>query len=166
MKSKNLISCEKTARKKYNSYGVQWVKAYFDEKTGGVNVYHKDHEFQKAGGGGDAEKRVGIMLAKYNGKQVEFLQEGKKNSPDLFFDDKKWDVKYIDNANEKTIRGYIEDAKKAGNAIFYFTKESQYKLLSNAVNREAGKFSKGQTSKIPDVYYMDKYGLLKLLWKK
>jgi hypothetical protein len=36
----------------------------------------------------------------------------------------------------------------------------------SAVNREVGKLLKGQTKKIPDIYYMDKSGLLKLLWEK
>jgi hypothetical protein len=155
----------KAADKKYNSYGDDWGKAYFDKFSGGYNVYHKSHKFTKTAGGGDAEKIVGKMLAKYNGKQVEFLPEGGKKSPDVKFDGKTWDIKYIDHANEETVRSAIRDAQKADNAIFYFTDENKSVLLNNAITREAGRFLKGQTSKIPDIYYMDKSGLLKLLWE-
>ena len=156
----------KAALQKYNLYGSEWIKAYFDKFSGGYNVYHKKHQFASAGGGGEAEKIVGKLLAKYNGKQVEFLSEGGNKSADLLFDEQTWDIKYIDNANEKTIRGHIEDARKADNAIFYFTKEEKYLLLKSAVEREKGKLLKGQSSKMPNIYFMDKTGLLILLWKK
>jgi hypothetical protein len=59
---------------KYNAYNCKvWHKAYFDTIGGGFNVYHREHNFSKKGGGGEAEKIVGIILAKYNGKQVEFF---------------------------------------------------------------------------------------------
>ena len=83
----------KAALQKYNSYGKEWEKAYFDEFSGGYNVYHEEHNFSKKGGGGKAEKIVGKMLAKYNGKQVEFLPEGEKKSPDVKFDEQTWDIK-------------------------------------------------------------------------
>jgi hypothetical protein len=157
----------KAAAQKYNSYSSEWKKAYFDEFSGGYNVYHKDHKFTEIGGGGKAEKIVGKMLAKHNGKQVEFLSEREwKKQPDIRFDEKTWDIKYIDNANEETIRAAIRDARKADNAIFYYTDESKYILLNNAIEREVGRFLKGQTNKIPDIYGMDKNGLLKLVWKK
>ncbi|MDR2814277.1 MAG: hypothetical protein LBB79_06450 [Prevotellaceae bacterium] len=65
-----------SAAAKYNSYSEEWEKAYFDERSGGYNVYHREHRFSRQGGGGEAEKAVGKMLAKYDGKQVEFLPEG------------------------------------------------------------------------------------------
>jgi hypothetical protein len=152
---------------KYNSYdSLTWEKAYFDEVSGGFNVYHKEHKFTEVGGGGEAEKVVGKMLAKCNGKQVEFLPEGWKKQPDVKFDGQTWDIKYIDNANEETIRAAIRDARKADNAIFYFTDESKSVLLNSAIVREAGRFLKGQINKIPDIYVIDKSGLLKLLWEK
>ena len=154
-------------RGKYNSYSIEWEKAYFDEKNGGFNVYHKNHKFAKKGGGGEAEIIVGKMLAKYNGKQVEFLRESSyTKSPDIYFDDQTWDIKLIDNANEETIRKAIRDAGKADNVIFYFTEKNKYALLNNAIVREAGRFLKGQTRAIPDIYIIDENGLLKLLWEK
>jgi hypothetical protein len=155
----------KVAAEKYSAYGSEWEKAYFDERSGGYNVYHKDHNFAKKGGGGKAEMIVGKMLAEYSGKQVEFLPEGNTKSPDIKFDGKTWDIKYVEKASEHRMRNAILDSRKADNAIFYFTDESKYLLLVSAVDREVGRFLKGQTKKIPDIYYMDKSGILKLLWK-
>ena len=156
------------AIQKYNLYGDEWEKAYFDELSGGFNVYHKDHKFSKKGGGGEAEKTVGEMLAKYNGRQVEFLPEGEKESPDISFDNKTWDIKYIDKANEDTIRNSIKNARKAENAIFYWDTKNKLDELKNAVIRSIGYFiSKNTLDTMPNIYYVEnKSGLLKLLWKK
>ena len=154
------------AIQKYNSYSSEWEKIFFDKCSGGYNVYHKRHQFASTGGGGEAEKVVGKMLAKYNGKQVEFLPEGEKKSPDVFFDNKTWDIKWIDNANETTIRNHIKDARKAENVIFYWNTNEKLIDLTNAANREIGRLIKGQISNLPDIYYIDNKGLLKLLWKK
>ncbi|MDR2145434.1 MAG: hypothetical protein LBE91_03110 [Tannerella sp.] len=155
----------KEARAKYDSYNEEWIRAYFDEKSGGFNVYHKDHKFSKTGGGGEAEKKVGELLAKYNSKQIEFLPENDK-SPDIKFDNQTWDIKYINNANEETVRKYIADAAKADNAIFYYEKITQYQVLRSAIIRETGKYLKrGKISELPDIYHI-KDGLLKVLWKK
>jgi hypothetical protein len=160
------LEIRKEALNRYNAYSGEWEKAYFDLYSGGYNVYHKNHNFAKKGGGGEAEKIVGKMLAKYNGKQVEFLPEGEKKSPDINFDNQTWDIKYIEKASEHRMRDAILDSRKADNAIFYFTDESKYLLLISAIKRESGRFLKGQTTKLPDIYYMDKNGLLELLWRK
>ena len=34
----------KEAKAKYDSYGIEWEKAYFDENSGGYNVYHVKHK--------------------------------------------------------------------------------------------------------------------------
>jgi hypothetical protein len=157
----------KAAAEKYNSYGNEWTKAYFDRYSGGYNVYHKDHKFTKEGGGGEAEKIVGEMLAKYNGKQVEFLPEDGKKSPDVRFDNKKWDIKYIDRANENTIRKYLLDARKADNVIFYFREENKLGKLLSAKVREVGRAAKNnKIDELPNMYYMGKNGLLNPLWEK
>lgn len=162
------LEIRKKSKEKFQSYEGPWTKAYYDEYSGGFNVYHQEHQFTNTQGGGDAEKIVGKMLAKNNGKQVEFLPENGKGKgvPDLKFDGCTWDVKYIDNANENTIRAYIKDARKADRAIFYFTND-KYKDLRSAINREVGRFkAMNKVGELPDIYYMDKGGLLKLLWKK
>ncbi|MDR0543407.1 MAG: hypothetical protein LBH19_14520 [Dysgonamonadaceae bacterium] len=159
----------KEAKAKYNAYNPEeWTKIYFDKFSGGYNVCHKGHNFSKKGGGGDAERTVGKMLAKNNGKQVEFLPEScYQKSPDINFDGKTWDIKLIDNANEETIRNYIKDARKADNAIFYWnTNADKLNELISAIGRSAGYFkSKRQLNSMPDIYYMDN-GILKLLWSK
>ena len=157
------------AIRKYNSYGEEWEKAYFDKFSGGFNVYHEKHNFAKKGGGGAAEKTVGEILAKYNGKQVEFLPEGEGKKPDVLFDNQTWDIKYIDNANEKTIRGYIEDIRKkeADCGIFYWENENKIEYLRNAIESEIGKLLKlGRINEMPDIYHIDKSGLLRTAWKK
>jgi hypothetical protein len=156
------------ARTKYNSYDLnKWERAYFDKDSGGYNVYHKRHNFSKKGGGGDAEKTVGKMLAQYNGKQVEFLPEdGFVKSSDVRFDELTWDIKYIEKASEHTIRDHINDARKADNAIFYFTTD-QYLKLNNAIIREVGRHTKlNRLHKLPNICYIDPNGLLVLLWSK
>ena len=136
------------AKRKYNSYGEEWERAYFNEENGGFNVYHKLHQFSdtKATGakmsGGDAEKYIGRTLADTQAKQIEFLPEnGKgKGKPDLAFDGKTWDVKYISTANENTIRSYYKDARKADAVIFYSERGRDIDILS-AVNREKGRYA-------------------------
>lgn len=130
----------KTSRAKYDSYNSKgWDRIYFDELNGGFNVYHKSHNFSKKGGGGDAEKTVGKMLAKYNGKQVEFLPESSyQQSPDINFDSQTWDIKLINNDNEGTIQNCIKDARKAENAIFYWDENDKLNELKSAVSRSIG----------------------------
>jgi hypothetical protein len=158
----------KAAKSRYDAYDSRdWEKAYFDEHSGGFNVYHKGHNFAKKGGGGEAEKAVGKMLAKY-GKQVEFLPEGKKKSPDISFDNQKWDVKYIDHANIKTVRSYIETIRRKDcRGIFYWKNEEKMQDLKNAMESEIGKLSKsGRINEMPNIYYMNENETLTLLWGK
>ena len=50
--------------------------------------------------------------------------------------------------------------------IFYFTND-KYKDLRLAINREVGRFkAMDRLVELPDVYYMNEVGLLKLLWRK
>jgi hypothetical protein len=152
---------------KYNSYdpGI-WKKAYFDKLSGGFNVFHKEHNFSKKGGGGKAEKTVGKMLAKYNGKQVEFLPESTyQKSPDVNFDNQTWDIKFINNANVETIRNYIKDVRKAENAIFYWNKNDKLNELKGAVARSIGYFKKkNKLHTMPNIYYINKRGALKSIF--
>ncbi|GHT18610.1 hypothetical protein AGMMS4957_01220 [Bacteroidia bacterium] len=155
------------AREKYESYDPScWTKAYFDDVSGGFNVYHKKHKFSSIEGGGNAEIIVGQLLAML-GKHVEFLPEGEAKSPDIRFDERTWDIKSIEKANEETIRTYIKDARKADKAIFYWTTgDDKLETLKNAIGRSVGYFkSKNAYQTMPDIYYMDN-GILKLLWSK
>lgn len=163
----------KLSKAKFSLYGDDWEKAVFDNKTGGYNVYHKEHKFSKGKSkgaslsGGDAEKVVGNLLAK-QGKKVEFLPENskyKQKCADIRFDKQTWDIKYISTANEETIRGYIKDAAKADNAIFYWDGENKLELLQSATKRCIGSFKKDKKI-MPDIYYINKKGELKNLYKK
>jgi hypothetical protein len=156
-----------TAWKAYTAYDdEQWEKICFDDRTGGYNVYHREHKFAKEGGGGDAEKTVGRMLARL-GKQVEFLPEKNRKSPDLRFDGQTWDVKYLRTNKEETVRKTIRDGRKADNIIFYWDGESKLTPLHDAIIREAGRFMHaGRLHTLPRIYYMDADGNLKLFWKK
>ena len=151
----------------------QGLDAYRVPLTGGYNVYSVRHKFSdvKAKGasmsGGDAEKAVGRMLAR-KGKQVEFLEEMADRwtpYPDLKFDAMTWDVKYIDVANENTIRDYIKNARKADCALFYWEDGNKLASLENAVARNIGYF-KQKAEIMPSVYYINKDGVLKLLYKR
>ena len=157
----------KAAKEKFYSYGDEWIKAYFDEESGGFNVYHKRHLFTALGGGGDAEKIVGQMLAKYSGKQIEFLPEGGKKKPDILFDNQTWEIKKITEANEETIRTYIKNGRKADNEIFYWEgKNDKLEMLISAIGRSKGYFiKKKELYTMPNIYFID-HGKLKLLWSK
>lgn len=103
------------------------------------------------------------------GKQVEFLPEnGKNKQADLQFDDKTWDVKYINHANENTIRSYIKDARKADRALFYWDEDAdKFNELKNAVHRSVGYFNgKGKINEMPDIYYINKEGVLNSIFIK
>lgn len=160
------------ARAKFNSYGEEWEKEYFNTSNGGFNVYHKKHQFSNvkpngaAMSGGQAEKHVGRLLADFGAKQIEFLPENSKGGgkPDIRFDKKKWDVKYIPMANEGTIRKYYKDARKAQAVIFY-SETNRDKDVLTAINREKGRFvSIGRDlSELPVVYVMNEDGMLRLL---
>ena len=165
------IDIRQNALKKYRSYGSEWEKVYFDRFSGGDNVYHKDHQFSNYKGGGEAEMIVGRSLARYNGKQVEFMSErgteGKKS--DLFFDGQTWDVRRI---NENTIKAFRRNinkakAKESDNVIFYLTDQTMYSTMRNAINSEVGsRIKNGSWINLPNMYYINEHGLLKVVWKK
>ena len=162
------------SREKYDSYDKEkWGKAYFNERNGGFNVYHQSHQFTetRAKGakktGGETEKYVGRILSDNYAKQIEFLPENGAGTgkPDLGFDGKTWDVKNISKANENTIRKYIEDARKADCAIFYWDENNKIEDLKTATRRTIGKYYKrGEIKTLPSVYYLTKNGELKCLF--
>lgn len=153
---------------KFKAYGKEWALINFNPYNGGYNVYHQEHQFHKIGG--ISEKVVGNNLMNNHAKQVEFLSEKGKNlkKGDLNFDNHVWDVKSIENANVETIRSYIKNAaRKADNVIFYYSKNNKLNDLRNATDRTVGFYIKNnKLNDMPDVFYMDDAGILKLVWKK
>ena len=97
------------------------------------------------------------------------MPEGNEMAADLFFDNQTWEIKFINNANVKTIRGYIEEVRRKGanNGIFFWENTERIDFLKAAIASEVGKMKKmGRINEMPDIYYIDENGLLKLLWKK
>ena len=171
----------KQAREQFDSYGDDWNRAYYNEQTGGFNVYHANHQFSDNRSarededgkiikarltGGEAEKEVGRILADI-GKCVEYLPESSKlgKKPDLAFEGQTWDVKYIPLANCNTIRKAIEDARKADNAIFYWDESNQLENLKQAINRTVGKF-RNDLASLPNIYYINQDNKLCCIYKK
>jgi hypothetical protein len=68
----------------------------------------------------------------------------------------------------ETIRSYIKNAaRKADNVIFYYSKNNKLNDLRNATDRTVGFYKKNnKLNDMPDVFYMDDAGILKLVWKK
>ena len=50
--------------------------------------------------------------------------------------------------------------------IFYWEINEKLFELNNASKREIGRLEKGQIDGLPEIYYIDKNNLLRLLWKK
>jgi hypothetical protein len=149
------LGIRQAAIQKYNSYGSEWIRAYFDQYSGGFNVYHKEHNFSTAGG--KYEKEVGKLLAK-EGKQVEFLSEkGQRTKhPDVSFDNQTWDIKSVIAYTSGSIMDSIWNGKKANNVIFYFTNKVNLNILEEGHKRVYGRFAKfGKLDKMPVVYYID-----------
>ena len=159
MKTEEYIKESKT---KYNSYNTnEWEKIYFDDKSGGYNIYHKDHNFSNVGG--KYEKKVGELLAKI-GKQIEFLSEKgqTKKHPDIYFDNQTWDVKSIISYTSGSIMDSIWNGKKANNVIFYFTDGIDINIIKEGYNRAYGRFAKLETlDSMPTIYYIDENNNLK-----
>ncbi len=152
---------------KFVNYDDNWEKVLWNAESAGYNVYHKQHQFNK--NGGPAEKYVGKLLANNEGKWIEFLPEfaDNKQHADLFFDNQKWDVKYLQSAKVETIRKYIKESRKKQNVIFYFENSEFLKQINVATLRTEGHFkSKNRLDEMPNIYYVIKDGKLKQLWKK
>ncbi len=143
-------------------YGNDWKPVLLSIQNGGYNIYHKDHNFSKQGNGGYAEKVVGMILAVINGKQVEFLPESPREGrrPDLQFDGMTWDIKYINDVNEETIRKYIRNGRKADRVLFFWQSVSgKIGILKSATARELGN-SLRRGEPFPGIFYLNAEGLL------
>ena len=148
----------KGAIQKYNSYGNEWEKAYFDEFSGGYVVCHKDHQFDPTIGKfgiprGDYEKNASKVLSKY-GKRIvlesEISEEGIK-TPDGLLNEVKFDIKGIEGSSYRIIKEAISKSSKQGAEIvvFYFhdknmfntnfVRESYEKYLINSKSKRVKK---------------------------
>jgi hypothetical protein len=112
----------KEAKSKYNSYDTDdWIKAGFDEFSGGSVVYHKKHRFDPTIGKfgiprGDYEKNSAKVLSSY-GMEVVLGSEisgWKIKIPDGLLNGISFDIKGIEGKGNRIIKAKISDASKQG----------------------------------------------------
>jgi hypothetical protein len=112
----------KEAKTKYNSYNTDdWVKAGFDEFSGGYKVYHKLHQFDPTIGKfgiprGDYEKKASEVLSKYGMNVVlesEIMGKGIK-TPDGLLNGVLFEIKGIESVSIRNIKDRISEAGKQG----------------------------------------------------
>jgi hypothetical protein len=128
----------KEAKAKYNSYNTNdWIKAGFDEFSGGYQVYHKDHFFDPTIGRfgiprGDYERNVSEVLVKY-GNSVVLCSEKKEygaKTPDGLLNNIVFDIKGIEGNSHRTIKDAILKASKQGVEIvvLYFNDKNSFNM--------------------------------------
>ncbi len=181
-------------REAFDNLGKEWKKELFDEETGGFIASHKlkAPDTPSKNGGHEAEVDVNKRLASHgmnilrlpdnvptlvdeiivDGKPYRSLlkyEDGKETPvgyPDNYMRKETWDIKYIGNANEGTIRKYIWEARKADNVIFFDGGTMKMDIIKTAALREFGKRRKmGTNHVLPNVYY-EENGILIPLWEK
>jgi hypothetical protein len=128
----------KEAKIKYDSYSTDdWVKAGFDDFSGGYKVYHKDHFFDPTIGKfniprGDYEKNASEVLAKY-GMSVVLRSEKQEygvKTPDGLLNGILFDIKGIEGNSHRIIKDVISKSSKQGVEItvLYFHDKSMFDM--------------------------------------
>lgn len=136
-----------------------------------MHIKHQQSKSKQKGAkhsGSEVEEIVSRAIAS-TGVGIEALAENggyKCRSADLAFNGRTWDVKYIDNANENTIRSYLKNARKADCVIFYSSDDRTSTIL-RAIDREVGRYEEEgrKISELPDVYKMTSDNKLVLVRK-
>jgi hypothetical protein len=123
------------ARAKYDSYdSEEWIRAGFDEHTGGYFVYHRNHQFDPTIGKygiprGDYEKNASEVLAVYGMSVVltsEIAEEGHTVN-DGWLNDIPFEIKGVEGKSNRIIRDKIFDASKQNAeivALYFHDKDS------------------------------------------
>jgi hypothetical protein len=128
----------KEAKAKYSSYStVDWIKAGFDEVSGGYRVYHKYHLFDPTIGRfgiprGDYEKNASEVLVRY-GMSVVLLsekQEYRVKTPDGLLNGILFDIKGIEGYSRRVIKDAISKSSKQGveTVVLYFHDKSEFDM--------------------------------------
>ena len=145
----------KEAVKKYNSYNTNdWIKAGFDEFSGGYRVYHKEHQFDPTIGKfgiprGDYEKNASKVLSKYGMSVVLHSEkpEYETKIPDGLLNGIMFDIKGIEGKSSRIVKDKIFEASKQGAEIvvlYYhdknlfdidFVRGGYEKYLTNSKNK-------------------------------
>ena len=126
----------KEARAKYNSYSTDdWIKAGFDEQSGGYFIYHKKHRFDPTIGifnieRGKYEKISSEILMKY-GMKVELgseMPKYKNRVADGLLNGKPFDIKGVEGTGKENILKDIKDAskKRAETIVLYYHSENMF----------------------------------------
>jgi hypothetical protein len=149
----------KEAKAQYNAYDSNtWIKAGFDEHSGGYCVYHKLHQFDPTIGKfgiprGDYEKKSASVLMGYGMSVIlesEIKGKGVK-TPDGLLNGILFDIKGIESESIRNIKNRISEASKQGVeiAVLYFhdsvlfdkdlVKEGYGKYLTNSNSKRIKK---------------------------
>jgi hypothetical protein len=115
----------KEAKIKYDSYSTDdWVKAGFDEFSGGYCVYHKNHLFDPTIGKfgiprGDYEKNSTKVLMNYGMDVVLNSEMSKKGikTPDGLLNGLLFDIKGVEGESNRIIKDKISEASNQGAEI-------------------------------------------------
>jgi hypothetical protein len=120
----------KAAKVQYDAYDSKtWIKAGFDEYSGGYCVYHKLHQFDPTIGKfgiprGDYEKNAAKVLMNYGMDVVLGSEMSKKGikTPDGLLNGLLFDIKGIEGISYRIIKDKISEAsrQKAEIAVLYF----------------------------------------------
>lgn len=134
----NKVELLKEAKAKYNSYNADdWIKAGFDEFSGGYRVYHKNHNFDPTIGifdipRGDYEKKASDILVKYGMSVVleSEIAEDWIKTPDGLLNGVKFDIKGIEGSSHRIIKEAISKSSKQGAEItvFYFHDKNMFDM--------------------------------------
>jgi len=150
------------ARVRYDSYDNEWVKAVFDEHSGGFCVYHKRHNFDPTIGifgipRGNYELIASEILAKYGmniALQPEKLEYDSK-IPDGFLNGKLFDIKGVEGIGKENILKDIKDASKKGAEIVVLYYHKNYLFNEAQMRENYHTYLRNSNSKrIQQVYYI------------
>ena len=150
------------AKVRFDAYNTEdWIKAGFDENSGGYMTYHKKHHFDPTIGifgipRGDYEKITSKILMKY-GMKVELSSEKPSDNkkPDGLLNDKIFDIKAVEGTGKENVLKDIKDASKKGaeTVVLYFHKKDW--LDEKQIHENYQTYLRNSKSKrIQQVYYI------------
>jgi hypothetical protein len=158
---KERIELIKEAKAQYNAYDSNtWIKAGFDEYSGGYCVYHKEHQFDPTIGKfgiprGDYEKKSASVLMGYGMSVIlesEIREKGVK-TPDGLLNGILFDIKGIESESIRNIKNRISEASKQGVDIVVLYFHDSVLFNKDLVKEGYGKYLTNSRSKrIKKVY--------------
>ena len=117
MSINNTAEYIKEARAKFDSYGSEWEKAYFNDSSGGYVVVHKGHKFDVETGKYEIKT---AHISSDNGYMVEMMDESNFEKP-------QYDINVNGFPTEiKAMRGFRNIHKRAEDAAYQDAKRIVY----------------------------------------